>query len=332
MLALCLVGCVPLGAGGDDGDDDEAGLVVDDDAMVGESRQDGGDADSDVVALADADEAPPATDAQPEPEVPLDSGTVGSPDVAAATTDGGDLPDVDASHIVGDDMGPTPGDAAPEPRRDGAVPPPRDGGGRRADGGAQPRGAPDTEIIRGPAELTNEPDAVFFFRSDDPDARFECQLDRGAWLQCRSGDALGPLRDGPHTFTVVAINADGLLDRVPPSHRWVIDTDPPDTRLDRIGQFGHRDGCRPQSGIEVGFSADERDSVFRCETTVSYDEGADEAVHVEACTSPFRRAYPCVDERTVDATVRVWATDPAGNVEVAPLRAPGRSFLCAMCD
>ena len=74
------------------------------------------------------------------------------------------------------------------------------------------RGQPDTEITSGPASVTSERDAGFGFVASVAGASFECDLD-GDVGSCDSPTTFEALTEGPHKFTVTAI--DGYGDRDP---------------------------------------------------------------------------------------------------------------------
>ncbi|MGH8937744.1 MAG: S8 family serine peptidase, partial [Actinomycetes bacterium] len=69
---------------------------------------------------------------------------------------------------------------------------------------------PSATITRGPTATTRTRTPGFAFASDQPGSEFECQLDGGAFHQCGSPHAPGPLPDGRHTFAVQATEAEGL--------------------------------------------------------------------------------------------------------------------------
>ncbi len=340
LMALMLLAsaCVPPASTGDEEGADTAPLV--------EGGQDGGgppvstpDSGADDGGIDPADSAPRAEDgALPGArdlgtlDAAVTDATAGDAtsvaDGALGDADGGNTPDVDATPEREMGAPPIAVDAAAEP--DDAIPVdarPPDWGPPRPPGENL-----ETEILTTPPALTNREMAVFTYRSNDGRARFECQIDGGDWIRCRSGQAFGPLRDGRHTFTVVAIDPDGVLDRVPPSYEWTIDTTPPTIRLDGLGQFGDLSGCGPQSGLSVRFSSNERDSTFRCQSTISYAGGLEEEMRTEACTSPYELTYSCIDDRPVGALVRVWSRDPAGNESARFVEAPGRVYRCPDCN
>lgn len=74
--------------------------------------------------------------------------------------------------------------------------------------------------------------ADFAFRSLDdwywqPAVSFQCKVDSGSWQACTSPRTVGPLPDGPHTFYVRGIDANGRMSMHPAEWEWRIDTQPP---------------------------------------------------------------------------------------------------------
>ncbi len=83
---------------------------------------------------------------------------------------------------------------------------------------------PETTIDRGPSGATNDPTPTFAFHSDDPNATFECRLDRGAFAPCSSPKTLGHQSDGWHNFLVRAIDEAGNVDPTLASRSFVVRT------------------------------------------------------------------------------------------------------------
>lgn len=77
-----------------------------------------------------------------------------------------------------------------------------------APAGASAQG-PTTEITSGPEGLTNDPEPVFRFTSNDPDANYECRLDPGGPYACSSPTKLGLVPDGDYLFEVRAVDSSG---------------------------------------------------------------------------------------------------------------------------
>jgi CSLREA domain-containing protein len=87
--------------------------------------------------------------------------------------------------------------------------------------------APDTELLTGPDHVTTLRTASFTFRSEDPTATFECQLDGGAWTACTSPRELTGLATGQeHTFLVRAVDPAGNADPEPAGRTWFVGTAP----------------------------------------------------------------------------------------------------------
>ncbi len=76
------------------------------------------------------------------------------------------------------------------------------------------RDAPETTITKGPAKKSEKRKAKFKFESDDPDATFECKLDRKKWKLCSSPRKY-KVGEGKHKFRVRATDAAGNTDSSP---------------------------------------------------------------------------------------------------------------------
>ncbi len=84
-----------------------------------------------------------------------------------------------------------------------------------------------TSIASGPPSFTNSTSATLSFGSNDPWARFECQLDGASFASCTSPETYFGLTEGSHTFHVRAVDRDSLRDPVGASRSWVVDVTPP---------------------------------------------------------------------------------------------------------
>jgi hypothetical protein len=82
--------------------------------------------------------------------------------------------------------------------------------------------APTTKITKEPAKHTHDRTPKFKFKSDDPDATFECKTDGGKHKPCDSPDTLGRLSHGRHTFEVRADDATGNVDGEPAKDRFKV--------------------------------------------------------------------------------------------------------------
>lgn len=91
-------------------------------------------------------------------------------------------------------------------------------------GGARPHPgspAPNTLITSAPSGVVTNASALFAFRSTAAQSRFQCQLDGGPWVPCRSPAGYTGLVDGPHGFDVRAISHAGVPDPAPAHAAWV---------------------------------------------------------------------------------------------------------------
>ena len=152
--------------------------------------------------------------------------------------------------------------------------------------------APTVSIDSKPAALTNHTDATFTF-SGEPNARFECALDGGAFQPCTSPQSYSSLADGSHTFQVRATNQVGTTG-APASFTWTVDTTAPTVSIDSkpAALTNHTDATFTFSG--------EPNARFEC----ALDGGA-----FKSCLSPT--GYSALADG--DHTFQVRATDAAGN-------------------
>ena len=84
---------------------------------------------------------------------------------------------------------------------------------------------PATELTFYPAAISASSTAMFGFSPIGTDTlSCQCKLDSGSYQPCVSPDTLINLSDGSHTFTVQAIDQNGVVDPSPPSYTWTIKT------------------------------------------------------------------------------------------------------------
>lgn len=133
---------------------------------------------------------------------------------------------------------------------------------------------PETTIATGPPDPDNETSPEFSFSADEP-ASFECDSG-GGWSPCTSPHTVGPLADGPHTFTVRATDGVGRTDATPATWDWTIDTDVPDTTIDSGPPDPDAD-----STPTFAFSSPDATATFECRV---------DAGPWYACTSPHTTA------------------------------------------
>ena len=91
--------------------------------------------------------------------------------------------------------------------------------------------APITTMVEAPPSADNSTMVRFTFMANEMFVGFECSLDGAAFEMCRSGDDVGPVGDGAHSFAVRAKDRAGNVDASPAVHAWQVDTSTPDTQL-----------------------------------------------------------------------------------------------------
>jgi hypothetical protein len=82
--------------------------------------------------------------------------------------------------------------------------------------------APNTTIYSYPDNPTNLINATFYFKSNEQDATFQCQLDSGEYSSCSSPKSYSNLDQGSHTLYVKAIDSAGNT-ATPVFYTWTID-------------------------------------------------------------------------------------------------------------
>ncbi len=82
---------------------------------------------------------------------------------------------------------------------------------------------PGTRLDSGPLGYVASRTASFSF-SSEAGARFECRLDAGAYTGCTSPRKYSLLSQGPHTFSVRAVDKAGNADPTPAVRTWTVDT------------------------------------------------------------------------------------------------------------
>ncbi len=104
----------------------------------------------------------------------------------------------------------------------------------------------DTALTGGPSGRSTEHAPVFSYTSG-LGTRFECSLDGAPFTACPAGsDAVGPLADGAHTFSVRAYDDDGFRDLTPATREWIVDPVPVPTVCPR--RFPPASRSRPSAG------------------------------------------------------------------------------------
>jgi len=158
---------------------------------------------------------------------------------------------------------------------------------------------PVTTLDEAPAAFSNAGQATFRFSSNEPGGTFQCRIDDEVAEACVSPYAR-TLPDGPHSFSVRAIDAAGNADDTPAERVWTIDTLAPDTTL--------------TSGPPTADNSVSATFAFRsAEHNVSFDCSLDNAGYLP-CTSGS--SFGPVGDGPHSFAVR--ARDRAGNVDSSP--------------
>ena len=165
--------------------------------------------------------------------------------------------------------------------------------------------APETELLSGPKDYSRSATAVLEFGSYSFNAaRFECSLDRAAWVLCESPWELVGLKEGLHKAQIRAVSEDGEVDATPAEAKWRVDTREPDSRIT----------WAPKGEIDVTLwsiwfeSVDGDIQRFEC----NFDNSG-----FRPCDSPLQ-----ISSTTLGAhTLLVRAVDRAGNTETSPAEA-----------
>ena len=122
---------------------------------------------------------------------------------------------------------------------------------------------PDTAIVSGPEEATEERDATFQFTSNIPGATFECALDEMAenllFLPCNANHTFTGLAFGDHELLVRARDNAGNVDPEPAEYSWEIGGIPPLVMIESGPDIESE-----SRNATFTFSADTTDRIFLC--------------------------------------------------------------------
>ena len=151
--------------------------------------------------------------------------------------------------------------------------------------------APDTTIVSGPSGTVNSATATFVV-SSEASATLECSLDGAAFAACTSPVTLSMLSDGPHTFSVRAIDGTGNVDPTPATRTWTVDTQAPDTAI-ATGPTG----AVSSSTAAFTFTSTEAMATFEC----SLDGAAFAACPAATTLTGLSDGSHTLEVRAVDA-------------------------------
>ena len=189
--------------------------------------------------------------------------------------------------------------------------------------------APNTTITAQPNDPSNVTGPSFSFNSSEGGSTFECQLDGGGWSSCSSPKSYAGLTQGSHTFQVRATDAAGNTDASPASFTWTIDTTDPSSAITFPAAAGFYNtatwndfsGTASDAGgaaldkVEVSIKRDADDQYWNGTAFADGTENWRVATGTASWTLAFASGNFPGDG---DYTMRVRATDTAGNVQ-APL-------------
>ncbi|MDB4957434.1 MAG: OmpA domain protein [Myxococcales bacterium] len=157
----------------------------------------------------------------------------------------------------------------------------------------------ETTIDDGPDAFSNQGQVTFRFSSNVPTAHFECRIDNETAQPCESPYSR-TLGDGPHSFSVRAVDGAGGGDQTPAERLWTIDTVAPNTTLTK--------------GPPTADNSVMAEFEFRSnEMNVTFDCSLDNAGYLP-CTSGG--TFGPVGDGAHSFAVR--ATDRAGNSDASP--------------
>jgi predicted Rdx family selenoprotein len=165
--------------------------------------------------------------------------------------------------------------------------------------------APDAPTIdSGPEDPTNETTAEFEFTAAESGGTLECKLDAGGYEECVSPKSYDELGEGDHSFSVRQVDAAGN-ESDPDSFDWFVDLTAPETSFGSTPPDPDNDTTPTFTFSGTDNHSDAGDLSFECKL----DDG-----DWYSCSSPEQLTG--VDEGT--HTLRVRATDEAGNIDASP--------------
>src|SRR5215217_8179892 len=174
---------------------------------------------------------------------------------------------------------------------------------------------PDTTIDSGPPSLVNSRSASFRFSSSESGSTFECSLDGGPFEPCESPEEYAGLSEGPHTFTVRAIDAAGNVDDTPASHTWTVETTAP--TINNVAPANTATDVASVTNVRVTFSEAMDEASVEAQGTFTLKQGSSPVEATVAYDSTTKKATldPSTDlalNTTYTATLTTEAKDLAG--------------------
>ncbi len=155
---------------------------------------------------------------------------------------------------------------------------------------------PTASFVTTPGRYSADVVPVFKLGSDEARYAFRCQMDTDPVLPCTTSTRYAALDEGPHTFTVFALDQAGNVS-APVSRTWTIDTTPPVVTI----TGGRRDGAVSTSTTAAFTFTKNELGTFWCSL---------DGVTAATCTSPSTYTGLSLGSHTFS----VYARDRSGNV------------------
>ncbi len=198
--------------------------------------------------------------------------------------------------------------------------------------------APETAIDSNPADPSASTGADFTFSASEPGSTFECRLDGGAWGGCASPKSYAGLSQASHVFEVRATDPGGTTDATPATFTWLVDTTAPSSTLSFPAAAGSYTavewdaGCPAPglcgtaddgsgSGVDAVQVSVERVSTGLFWAGASFSSNGEVLLSASTAAGDWALAFPASNfPADGDYTIRVHATDAAGNAETPSSR------------
>jgi hypothetical protein len=173
-----------------------------------------------------------------------------------------------------------------------------------------------TTITSKPSETSNSTIATFGFLSRKAGVTFQCQLDSGSYIACRSPITYEGLVEDRHTFSVKALDDIGNEDATPARYRWEIRVLPVNTTppgfINKGGAYFTATGL-----VNLSLSATSGKGVtgyLASESPVAPDASDPRWVKFPATTEYSQKVKYTMSGSTGEKKVYVWFKDAAGNI------------------
>jgi hypothetical protein len=109
-------------------------------------------------------------------------------------------------------------------------------------------------INSGPSGVVRNTSARFTFSAEGSGTTFKCSLDGRGFKGCTSPKSYSSLKEGRHTFRIMAVDSVGNATTKPPARVWVLDTTAP--QVIGVRPVAGAEGVAPGANIIATFSED----------------------------------------------------------------------------